>query len=348
MQPVTPSPVRPTPSPAPRSAPATSTAAPTRKVGLAAIRSGKRAIPVRMALYGPEGIGKTTFAADAPAPIFLDLEDGSTHLDVARFEDPRPSSWPDVLDALDALLRGEHSYKTVVIDTLDRLEAMIWAALCERGDKEGPKDSIEGFGYGKGYAMALDRWRVLLARLDELRAKRDMGVLLVGHTQVKMFKNPAGEDYDRYQLRIHDKAAGLIKEWCEVVGFGLFETVTRRRAGDTRAKGAATGARILYTHRDAAWDAKTRYALPERLPFTWSDFAAALAAGRVGDPAELRTQIDATLVALVATGKGPTTDAVRAALGKAGDDSVQLSRILDRLTALGIEAGVSQASSEEV
>jgi hypothetical protein len=300
---------------------------------LAAVTKGRIERPMRVLLFGTEGLGKSTFGANAPAPIFLASEDGTSQLDVARF--PEPKTWRDAFAAVDALTNEEHAYQTLVIDTLDWLEPLCWAAVCERPDDKGRKrDSIEDFGFGKGYVAALDEWRVLLARIERMRLARNMHVVMLAHSWVKPFKNPEGDDYDRYEMKLHAKAGGLLKEWCDVVLFGAYETFANTDKTTKRTRGVSTGARVVHTQRTAAWDAKNRYDLPETLPLDWEAFHAAVKAHAPADPAKLRERIVRLL-----DGQGDDlASRVHAAITKAGDNAAQLARIADKLAAdIGIQ-----------
>jgi len=255
-------------------------AAPPR-MSLTKVVSGRIAKPVRVLVWGTEGIGKSTFGASAPSPIFLGAEDGTSELDVARF--PEPSTWQDAHDAIAELTNVQHEYKTLVIDTLDWLEPLCWRAVCAKGDRGKRVDSIEELPYGRGYTAALDEWRRLLSAVERLRSSRGMHVVLLAHAWIKPFKNPDGDDFDRYELKLHAKAGGLLKEWCDAVLFANYETLTREANG--RSKGVSTGARVLHTQRRAAYDSKNRYDLPETLPLDWHAFIEAVAAHRPADPA---------------------------------------------------------------
>jgi hypothetical protein len=306
---------------------------------LGAVVKGRLVKPTRVLIYGIEGIGKSTFAAEAPDPIFIGAEDGTSELDVARF--PEPQSWRDTLDAITELTETDHPYKTLAIDTLDWLEPMCWESVYKgRKDKAGkPYEGIEDFGYGKGYTAALDRWREMLAMLERLRLRRDMGIVLVAHSWVKSFKNPAGDDFDRYEMKLHAKAAGLLREWCDAVVFAAHETHTYETSnGSGRYKGVSNGARVLHTQRTAAWDAKNRYDLPEVLPLDWASFAEAVAAHRPASPETLRARIESLLES--ATDEVQTR--VRGAVERVKDNAAELARIEDKLAAM-----VSIAADEQ-
>jgi hypothetical protein len=125
--------------------------------------------------------------------------------------------------------------------------------------------NIEDVGFGKGYNAALDRWRDMLSRLDTLRDRRGMNVILLAHSWIKTFRNPEGDDFDRYELKLHAKTSGLIKEWSDAVLFAAYETLTATDKSK-RTRGISTGARIVHTERRAAFDAKNRFELPAELP----------------------------------------------------------------------------------
>lgn len=279
-----------TPTPRPVRAPdarpvAVAPQAPKPKASrLANVQRGRLRVPLRHLFYGPEGIGKSSLAADAPAPIFFDIEGGSPELDVARypFRDGDgghvPANYDEVLAGIDDLLTSSHDYQTLVVDTIDALESLIHAHVC----KAASKANIEAFGYGKGYKVALTAVRELLSRLDALRT-RGMQIVLIGHSWVKTFKNPEGEDFDRYQLCMHDLAAAQVKDWCDVIGFMRFDGGAMKLQGDAaqapRARGWSSGRRMIHLAREAAWDAKSRLSLPAEIELAvaspWAPFAEA-------------------------------------------------------------------------
>lgn len=253
------------------------------RMALSAITRGKRRAPDRILLVGVEGVGKSTFGSEAPAPIFLAAEDGIRQLDVASF--PEPQSFEDVLAAVDELTTGEHEFKTLVIDSIDWLEPLIWDSLCKRNSW----DNIESPGYGKGYAAAVDEWRKLLARLDQLRAKRGMEIVLLAHALISTFQNPAGPDFSRYECSINKKAAALVKQWTDANLFATFEEFTTDPKKG-KIKGVASGKRVIHTERCAAWDAKQRWGLPPTLPLSYSDYAEARDAGLTVNIEELAAE----------------------------------------------------------
>lgn len=247
---------------------ATKQPAPARpRLSLASVQRATASTPKphRIVLYGVEGIGKTTFAALAPRPIFIGPEDGAGAITFDRF--PRPERWSDILDAVEVLTAEDHPYQTLALDSLDWAEPLIWAHCCERDGKA----SIESYGYGKGYVEALTEVRLFLSALERLQSKRGMHVVLIAHAHLKMLKNPGGDDYERWTLKLNEKAGGAVREWAETVLFANHETFTKDNANE-RKIGFSTGRRLLYTTKTASHEAKNRFALPEELELSWDAF----------------------------------------------------------------------------
>lgn len=257
----------------PQNRPAKPSTPRARRVSLSTVRQSLPDVPLRVLVHGMEGVGKTTFAAGAPAPIFLCPEDGIPRMlgQVAHFPTPATAwTWEDVIDAVRALIDEEHQYGTLVLDTLDWLEPLLFAHVCAANKWA----SIEEPGYGKGYTAAIDGWRVLIGELERLRAARGMHLVLLAHSSIRPFKNPEGDDYDRYELKVNAKAAGLWKEWCDCVLFARHDDSAAKDTKTKRVRGVSSGQRVLLTTHHAAYDAKNRYALPERLLLDWAEFYA--------------------------------------------------------------------------
>jgi len=238
---------------------------------LSTISRGKRPRHIFALIYGTDGVGKTHFASRSPNPIFIGAEKGTEQLDVARF--PQTESIGELLAQVRALQNEKHDFDSVVLDSLDWVEPLIWKAVCE----EGKVETIEQYagGYGKGYVRALDLWRTLLKELSVLN--EHMHVLLIGHAQIKSFQDPElPTAYDRYQLKINDKAAALVREAADAVLFARFETELVKTNGKTRAYGE--GNRIMYTESRPGWDAKNRFNLPFCMALEWKTFGDAIRA----------------------------------------------------------------------
>jgi hypothetical protein len=230
-------------------------------------------------IYGTEGIGKSTTASQAPKPIFVQTEDGLDQIDCHSF--PRARTYPEVVAALSELYSEKHRFETVVIDSLDWLERLIWDAVCQDyGVKSIEK--ADG-GYAKGYTHALTQWREVLDGLDALRNERGMAVVLLAHAKVEKFEDPESVAYDRYSPRLHKHAAALVTEWCDAVLFATRKFRTESEdAGFNRTRSIAValgtdgGERVLRTVGGPSCVAKNRYSLPAELPLSWPALMQAL------------------------------------------------------------------------
>jgi hypothetical protein len=229
--------------------------------------------PPRVVMHGPHGIGKTTFGASAPGAVLLPTEDGIGKLTVDHF--PTLKTYDQVIEAIGALYQEEHTFQSVVVDSLDWLEPLIWARVCQ---EHGIKN-LEDIAYGKGFNYALDRWREFLDGLNALRADRAMAVILLAHSEVKRYDAPDTEPYDRYQIKLHRTAAALVEEWADAIFFANWKVfVQKSEVGFNKkvARGVSTGERVMHTEERPAWKAKNRYSLPPEMPLAWAAFQAAL------------------------------------------------------------------------
>ena len=234
------------------------------------VMSGKAPAPRRVMLYGVQGVGKSTWAACAPKPIFLQTEDGLGEIDCDKL--PLSTTYDGSMKALSALYMEPHSYKTVVVDSLDWLERLIWVEVCRKRNVE----SIEDIGYAKGYIFALTQWREFLEGLTALRNDKGMAVVLIAHAKIERFENPETESYDRFVPRLHKLAAAVVQEWCDEVFFASYKVYTKQTEegfNRKRAQGIGTGERIIRTQERPAHVAKNRLNLPEELPLDWNAYA---------------------------------------------------------------------------
>jgi hypothetical protein len=244
-------------------------------------------------LHGVEGVGKTSVAAYAPAPVFL-MARGETGLetliDAGRLPEvphlPEIMNWESTFQALEALRTLEHPFKTVVVDAVGGFERLCHEQVCDVSF--GGDWSEKGFAsYGKGPEVAISEWLSFLAGLDRIREERRCSIILLAHTKVKTFKNPEGPDFDRYTVDLNDKTWGVTHKWADIVLFANFYVEAVKERGAIRAKGRDDSQqRIMYAVRRAAFDAKNRHGLPETIEMgssgaeAWANFLTALKAGR--------------------------------------------------------------------
>lgn len=223
---------------------------------------------IRVGIYGTEGVGKTTFASRFPGAVFIDTEGSTKHMDVARFD--APDTYQNVLDQLAWVLGHADEVGTVVIDTVDWLEKLIFRAVCE----EKKIQNIEDIGYGKGYVYAKQKVQGLLELLDTIIG-RGVHVVLVCHSMIRKFELPDEMgSYDRYTLKLNEKnIAPLIKEWVDMLLFVNYKTDVVTGADGKTKKGKGGQKRVMYANHNACWDAKNRFGLPDEMPFDYDQIA---------------------------------------------------------------------------
>lgn len=221
-------------------------------------------------LYGTHGVGKSTFASCAPKPVFIQTEDGLGEIECDKF--PLTATFDQAMQALSELYTDKHAFHTVVVDSLDWLERLIWAEVCRKRNVE----SIEDIGYAKGYVFALTQWREFLEGLTALRNDRGMMIVLIAHARIERFDNPETDSYDRYVPRLHRLASQVVQEWCDEVLFATFKVYTKQTDegfNRKRTHGIGTGERILRTAERPAHVAKNRLNLPVEMPLEWNAYA---------------------------------------------------------------------------
>jgi hypothetical protein len=225
----------------------------------------------KIVVYGPEGIGKSTFASKFPNPLFIDTEGSTKNMDVARL--PKPESWEMLKQEIDYIIANPYLCDTLIIDTIDWAEQLCINAICEKHEKTG----IEDFGYGNGYVYEKEDFGKFLNHLDRV-IEIGVNVVLTAHAHLRKFSQPdeIGE-YDRWELKLGKKTGSqispMVKEWADAVLFVNYKTVAVATDKDGKKYKAQGGTRVMYTQHHPCWDAKNRWGLPEECTFDYNNIA---------------------------------------------------------------------------
>ena len=230
----------------------------------------KATLPPRVLVYGPPGIGKTTLAAEFPSPVFLQVEDG-TPSDLTINSFGRLTSYDEVMEAIAALYTEEHANKTMVLDSVDKLEPLVWAKLCADNNLA----NIEAAGFGKGYVLADAYWRDLLEGANALRRDKNMNVVFIAHSSIENVNDPTSASYSQYTIRLHKRAVALMQDEMDCIFF-VNQDVTlkandasgKSKSGPgARVRADGGGNRFIHTSPRPSYIAKNRYGLPDRIQY---------------------------------------------------------------------------------
>jgi hypothetical protein len=239
---------------------------------LAGVTYGRQIKPIFVCLYGPDGVGKSTFGASAPNPVFIGTESGSFTLEAARL--PQPKSIGQYIGQTLALRDQPHPFESIIVDSLDWLEPLIWKQVCA----EGKVETIEKYeqGYGKGYVRAAEIWRGVINELAGLAQR--FHVILIAHSKIKKFDDPShSAAYERYIIGINEHAAAVVRQAVDCVLFATFKANVKTLS-KTSARGIGDGVRLMFSQHRPAFDAKNRFNLPFEMPLDWGTFGRAVKA----------------------------------------------------------------------
>lgn len=224
---------------------------------------GKAQGPRRIVVHGVHGIGKSTFAASSPRPVFVQAERGLDDIGAPRF--PVAQTFEELMARYKQVYEGAHEYQTLVTDALDGVERLIFTEVC----RDEGKQSIEEIGFAKGYKFALSYWQRVLSCLEYIQDHRRMNVILVAHSQVEKFEDPQEASYDRWTLQLNKHATALVAQWADEVLFATYKRyikTTEEGFNKKKSRGVGTGERILFTTERPSHVAKNRLSLPDELP----------------------------------------------------------------------------------
>ncbi len=238
---------------------------------ISSLNSTKSVLPPITLLYGVDGVGKTSLAAEWPDPIYLHTDGEEPPNDVELATPGTVESFSELLDIIGELVTTDHPHKTVIIDSLDGLEPLVWAATCQRGiGKDGQSvASIEEPGYGKGYVEADKEWHDFLGGISALKA-RGIAVVMLAHPEVVRFDSPVSDPYSRYTIKLHKRANALVREKADIVGFMNYRmTLKSKEVGPKKSvtHGEGGGDRQIHLEERPGFVAKNRYNCPTSVPY---------------------------------------------------------------------------------
>jgi len=239
-------------------------------ISLESISKSKRLSAPKIVIHGGVKVGKTTFAAQSYKPIFMCTEEGVDVVNVDRF--PQITSFDDAMKCIEVLFTEDHDFKTLVLDSVDWLEPLVWEAVCKKHNAATIEEV--GGGFGKGYIEAESFWRMFLDGLDALRNQKGMSIILICHNNVIQVSPPDGDSYSRYSLKLNKRATATVEEWADIIGFAKQQTFTKKEDkgfGNKEGK-AVKGERELRLDKNPAYVAGSRYPLPDSIPLDYNIF----------------------------------------------------------------------------
>ena len=263
------------------------------------LKQGREFHPRRTILYAGDGVGKSSWAAQAPSPIFLATEDGTDDIGVDRT--PLIKTYAELVVWITGLVSEPHDYKTVVLDSADWTERLVHKKVAESQNKT----RIEDIGYGKGYKLAIDDWGFLLSGFNALRAK-GMSIILIAHAHQVTHQPPGKDAYDRHELALNKHAAPILREWADEVFFAEIKVDTVVQEGEfgrDHVRAVSIGGRIMHTYEAPEHVAKRRFKLPDVLPLDYTIYAEHLAAYK-----DKQTAKSGTIAGIVKNGSSKQGD----------------------------------------
>ena len=229
------------------------------------INSGKQTRAIKTVIYGTEGVGKSTLAAQFPSPLFIDVEGGTDQMDVRRIE--RPATWADLVDVVNEVAKNPGICETLILDTADYAETMCIKHILKKCHKTG----IEDFGYGKGYTFVGEEWLKLMEAFDAVK-DAGMNVTVIAHARQRKIELPDQTgSFDHWEMKLSKQVAPVLKEWADLLLFLNYKTYVVTT--DNNSRKAQGGKRVMYTSHNPVWDAKNRNGLPEEMDLSFDGLA---------------------------------------------------------------------------
>lgn len=229
------------------------------------INSGKQTRAIKTVIYGTEGVGKSTLAAQFPSPLFIDVEGGTDQMDVRRIE--RPATWADLVDVVNEVAKNPGICETLILDTADYAETMCIKHILKKYNQK----SIESFGYGKGYTYIGEEWLKLMEAFDAVK-DAGMNVTVIAHARQRKIELPDQTgSFDHWEMKLSKQVSPILKEWADLLLFLNYKTYVVTT--DNNSRKAQGGKRVMYTSHNPVWDAKNRNGLPEEMDLSFDGLA---------------------------------------------------------------------------
>jgi len=250
-------------------------------ISLSSLKSSKSTNPPIVLLYGVDGIGKTSLAAEWPSPLYLPTEGERPPSDVEMATPGTVETFNDIIEVFSELLTTEHEFKTVIIDSLDGLEHLVWAATSARLGCS----SIEEPGYGKGYVEADTEWRDFLGGVAAL-SQAGINVVMLAHPEIVRFDSPTTDPYSRYTVKLHKRGNALVREQADIVAFLNYRvSLKEKEVAPKKTVAHAEGGkeRQIHLSEGAGYQAKNRYSMPDTVTYKKGQGYAALSKFWVAD-----------------------------------------------------------------
>ena len=229
------------------------------------IVSGKIARAVKTVIYGTEGVGKSTLASRFPEPLFIDIEGGTSQLDVRRIE--ASQDWEELLGIVNEVAVTQKVCRTLVIDTADAAESLCVKYVCTKYKQV----SIESFGYGRGYTYLAEEWGRFMAACDSL-IEGGINVTIITHARQRKIELPEQTgSFDHWEMKLTRQVAPILKEWADLLLFCNYKTFVVTT--DNNSRKAQGGKRMMYTSHNPVYDAKNRFGLPDEMDLDYANLA---------------------------------------------------------------------------
>ncbi|MBN6739777.1 ATP-binding protein [Acidithiobacillus sp. MC6.1] len=230
------------------------------------LQQGGQMEPVRMILYGKNGIGKTTFGAGMPQPFILAVEDGIGPMPV-MYDRAHNKTYDQILGTLMEV--GGHfqsgQFRSLVVDSMDALQVKIMDKVLTENNKK----HISDFSYGKGYGIFGQEWEGFKNLMERFRVELGANILLIAQCESRTIADPINGDHDSNTMRLDKRATGVLRDWSDLVAFAQLESNPIRNKNGEIIRLQETGRRILRTSPSEAFDAKNRFNMPSELPLAW-------------------------------------------------------------------------------